>query len=175
MKSYIDQYLSCYKKMKYTIRRMTLRDYDAVVSLWRNVPGIGLDSDCDSRQGIARYLRRNPGLSFVACIDGMIVGAVLSGHDGRRGYLHHLAVRSAYRRIGIGKGLVSHCLRSLKKQGILKCNIFLIRSNARGRSFWEHNGWNLRRDLGMLQKMTDTIPLSRYYITERRRSHGCIC
>ena len=145
--------------MKYTIRRMTLRDYDAVVSLWRSVPGIGLDSDCDSRQGIIRYLRRNPGLSFVACINRTIVGAVLSGHDGRRGYLHHLAVVPAYRRIGIGKALVSQCLRSLKKQRIPKCNIFLFRSNARGRSFWEHNGWNLRRDLRMLQKMTDSYKL----------------
>lgn len=152
-------YLSRLRKMKYTIRRMTLRDYDAVLSLWGSVPGVGLDSDCDSRQGIARYLRRNPGLSFVASINRMIVRAVLSGHDGRRGYLHHLAVMHACRRIGIGKALVSHCRRSLKKQRIPKCNIFLFRSNARRRSFWEHNGWNLRRDLRMLQKMTDAYKL----------------
>jgi len=133
---------------------MTSPDCDAVLSLWRSVPGIGLDPDSDSRQGIARYLRRNPGLSFVACVGRTIVGAVLSGHDGRRGYLHHLAVMPAYRHMGIGKSLVSCCLRSLGKQRIPKCNIFLFRTNAGGRSFWKHNGWTLRRDLGMLQKRT---------------------
>ena len=146
--------LFAWNKMKYTIKKMTGRDYEAVLSLWRSVPGIGLDNDCDSRRGIARYLRRNPGLSFVASVGGTIVAAVLSGHDGRRGYLHHLAVMPAYRRQGLGKALVSRCLRSLGKQRIPKCNIFLLRDNASGRSFWEHNGWNLRRDLSVFQKRT---------------------
>lgn len=136
---------------------MTGRDYEAVLSLWRSVPGIGLDNDSDSRRGIARYLKRNPGLSFVASVGGTIVAAVLSGHDGRRGYLHHLAVMPAYRRQGLGKALVSRCLRSLGKQRIPKGNIFLLRGNASGRAFWEHNGWNLRRDLRVLQKMTENF------------------
>ena len=133
---------------------MTIRDYNAIVSLWRRTPGIGLDDDSDSRLGITRYLKRNPGLSFVAQVQDMIVGTVLSGHDGRRGYLHHLAVDASHRKLGIGKTLTSRCLRALSKQGIPKCNIFLLRSNSRGRSFWKHNGWNVRQDLSVLQKKT---------------------
>jgi N-acetylglutamate synthase len=138
--------------MKYTIRQMTARDYDAVVSLWRGIPGIGLDDDSDSRSGIMRYLKRNPGLSFVALAQGLIVGAVLSGHDGRRGYLHHLAVATSHRKLGIGKALTLRCLSDLGKQRIPKCNIFLFRSNSKGRSFWKHNGWNIRNDLSVLQR-----------------------
>ena len=140
--------------MKYKIRQMAAGDYDAVVTLWRGIPGIGLDDDSDSRSGITRYLKRNLGLSFVAMVQGVIVGAVLSGHDGRRGYLHHLAVAAAHRKLGIGKALTLRCLRCLERQGIPKCNIFLFRSNSKGRAFWKHNGWNLRRDLSVLQKKT---------------------
>jgi N-acetylglutamate synthase len=142
------------KTPKYRIRQMTLKDSDAVLALWQSIPGIGMDDDCDSRRGITRYLKRNPGLSFVACVGDAVVGAVLSGHDGRRGYLHHLAVAPPLRKMGIGKALVSRCLRSLAKQHIPKCNIFLFRRNVRGRSFWEHNAWNTRRDLSVLQKET---------------------
>lgn len=133
---------------------MTARDYDAVLSLWQSIPGIGLDDGSDSRSGIARYLKRNPGLSFVACYGDRIVGAVLSGHDGRRGYLHHLAVAAPNRRLGIGKGLVSRCLRELASRRIPKCNIFLFHANASGRAFWEHNEWKFRQDLRVLQKRT---------------------
>jgi len=133
---------------------MRARDFDAVISLWRGIPGIGLDEDCDSRAGITRYLKRNPGLSFVALVEGVIVGAVLSGHDGRRGYLHHLAVAASHRKHGIGRALTLRCLQVLEKQGIPKCNIFLFRSNAAGRAFWKHHGWNLRHDLSVLQKKT---------------------
>jgi N-acetylglutamate synthase len=133
---------------------MTARDCGAVLAFWRDIRGIGLDDDCDSPAGLRRYLKRNPGLSFVACEDASIVGAVLSGHDGRRGYLHHLAVAPSHRKLGIGKALVVHCFQSLAKQHIPKCNIFLFRSNAAGRAFWLHNGWNLRQDLSVLQKNT---------------------
>ncbi len=139
------------------IREMTARDYDAVVSLWRDTPGMGLDEQSDSRSGIQKYLRRNPGLSFVACDKDTIVGAVLSGHDGRRGYLHHLAVAASHRKLGIGKALVSRCLRSLAKLHIPKCNIFLFRSNASGKAFWRHNDWFCREDLLVLQKKTKDV------------------
>jgi len=139
---------------RFKIRKMTAVDYDAVVSLWRNIPGVGLDEECDSRKGILKYLKRNPGLSFVACDRDLIVGAVLSGHDSRRGYLHHLAVAPSHRKLGIGKTLVSRCLRSLAKQHIPKCNIFLLRMNTSGRTFWQHNGWRFRQDLSLLQKKT---------------------
>ena len=138
----------------FKIRKMTARDADAVLSFWRGIPGIGLDEDCDSRSGLLRYLKRNPGMSFVAFDNDAIVGAVLSGHDARRGYLHHLAVAPSHRKLGIGKALVLRCFQSLAKQHIPKCNIFLFRSNAAGRAFWLHNGWNLRQDLSVLQKTT---------------------
>lgn len=136
------------------VRRMTLRDYDAVAALWRSTPGIGLDDDSDSRPGIARYLRRNPGLSFVACRARTIVGAVLSGHDGRRGWLHHLAVSPSHRGQGLGKELVRRCLRALAARRIPKCNILLFVSNTSGKAFWQHNGWQVREDLHLLQRMT---------------------
>jgi len=142
------------KPMNYTIRRMTLADYEPVVALWRALPGIGLDDDSDSRAGIARYLTRNPGLSFVALAQGIVIGAILSGHDGRRGYLHHLAVALTHRKLGIGKALTQRCLEALGRNGIPKCNIFLYRSNAKGRAFWKRNGWDLRQDLSVLQKRT---------------------
>lgn len=132
------------------IRPMTLADYDEVASLWQNAEGIGLD-DADSRECIASYLARNPGLSFVARQDSRIVGAVLSGHDGRRGYLHHLAVNATQRRKGIGQALVNACLAGLGSLGIQKCNIFLFAANEAGKAFWKHNGWNERGDLKVLQ------------------------
>ncbi|OGV62641.1 MAG: hypothetical protein A3K19_08620 [Lentisphaerae bacterium RIFOXYB12_FULL_65_16] len=140
--------------MKPRIRNMKLADYAPVVALWRQTPGIGLDDHSDSRRGIARYLRRNPRLSFVACDGDCIVGAVLSGHDGRRGYLHHLAVLPSHRGMGLGQNLMMRCLNALARQGVPKCNIFLFDSNDSGRAFWEHNGWKQRPDLRLLQKMT---------------------
>jgi N-acetylglutamate synthase len=159
--------------VKCRIRKMTAGDYDAVVSLWRAIPGIGLDDDADSRSGVTSYLRRNPGLSFVACQGNVIVGAVLSGHDGRRGYLHHLAVAAPYRRSGIGKELVARCLRALARRRIPKCNIFLFQDNAQGRAFWRHNGWKSRQDLRVLQKRTSGKAARRDAQIRRRRDNSC--
>ncbi len=140
--------------MKFKIRIMKKKDYQEVFCLWRITSGMGIDGHCDSKEGITSYLKRNPCLSFVAVDGRRIVGAVLSGHDGRRGYLHHLAVAETHRKSGIGKALVECCLKGLAGQKIPKCNIFLFNSNASGRSFWKHNGWNLRTDLSIMQKMT---------------------
>ena len=136
------------------VRRMTIADHPAVFALWSDTPGVGLDTDCDSQAGIRRYLARNPGLSFVACDDGDIVGAVLSGHDGRRGYLHHLAVAEAYRRRGIARALVSRCLAALARVRIPKCNIFVMRRNRAGQAFWARIGWTARADLVFMQART---------------------
>ncbi len=140
--------------MVYQIHEMTAQDYDDVAGLWRNIEGVGLDEDTDSREGIAAYLARNPGLSYVARQDGMVVGAVLCGHDGRRGYLHHLAVAPAHRHNGIGRALVEACLATLGSIGIQKCNIFLFSDNEPGEAFWKQIGWKERRDLKVLQKPT---------------------
>ena len=136
------------------IAEMAIGDYDEVVTLWSRVEGIGLD-DVDSRENTEKYLQRNPGLSFVARRQGKIVGAVLCGHDGRRGYLHHLAVDNDRRRQGIGKALVNKCLAGLLSIGIRKCNIFVFADNREGHAFWETDGWIELPDIKFMQKSTD--------------------
>ncbi len=131
--------------------RMRDRDLVGVLRLWRRTEGVGLnESDTPAQLGI--YLRRNPGMSFVARVAGKIVGAVLCGHDGRRGYLHHLAVAKHHRQKGLGKTLVAMCLARLAESGILKCNIFLYANNEAGEGFWKQNGWENRDDLCVMQK-----------------------
>ena len=132
------------------VRSFRVEDYDAVIALWRRTEGVGLN-ESDTRRAIAAFLRRNPRLSLVAEKDGQIIGAVLCGHDGRRGYLHHLAVSKRYRRRGIGRQLVDACLAKLRKAGISKCNIFIFASNAEGMKFWAHTGWTLRAELRLMQ------------------------
>jgi ribosomal protein S18 acetylase RimI-like enzyme len=122
-----------------------------VLALWKASEGIGLN-ESDTREAIAAYLVRNPGFSLVAEIKGVIVGALLCGHDGRRGYLHHLAVASPHRRRGLVRTLVGESLARLRAQGITKCNIFLFANNAAGRAFWLREGWAPREDLVLVQK-----------------------
>ena len=140
--------------MKPKIRLMMLRDYAAVHQLWRATPGIGLHAVEDGRAGIASFLRRNPRMSFVAFDGAQLVGAILAGHDGRRGALHHLAVAQTHRKRGLGAALVARCLAALARQKIQKCNIFVYRDNTSGQAFWRHTGWSARDDLTLLQKPT---------------------
>jgi N-acetylglutamate synthase len=137
--------------MEIEFSAMKIADYEEVAALWRATDGLGLDDDVDSRAGIAAYLARNPGISEVARYANQIVAAVLCGHDGRRGYLHHLAVAVEWRNRGLGRGLVEICLKRLAAQGIRKCNLFLFVDNDLGRAFWKHTGWNERADLKVLQ------------------------
>ena len=140
------------KAGEFTLRPFQIEDYDAVLALWQSCDGLGID-DSDTREPIRRYLERNPDLSLVAeDAEQKIIGAVLCGHDGRRGYLHHLAVDKNHRRHGIGLALVEQCLASLKQLGLIKCNITVYGSNAEGLKFWENRKWRLRRDVVMIQK-----------------------
>lgn len=133
-----------------SVRFFRIEDFDAVIPLWRRTEGVGLN-ESDTRPAIAAFLRRNPGLSFVAEKDRRIIGAVLCGHDGRRGYLHHLAVSKRHRGGGVGRQLVDACLAKLRKAGIQKCNIFIFASNTDGMKFWRHAGWKLRKELRLMQ------------------------
>ena len=138
-----------------TISIMQTDDLDAALTLWRATPGIGLHDDSDSPEALRAYLRRNPDLSVVARDSaGQLVGAVLCGHDGRRGYLHHLAVAEPMRSRGIARALVAECLNGLRRRGIPKCNAFVISSNTDGRAFWQRLGWVERDDLELAQKST---------------------
>jgi ribosomal protein S18 acetylase RimI-like enzyme len=127
-------------------------DYEAAYRLWSQCEGIGL-SDADARVPLTAYLQRNPGISQVAYDSNLLIGAVLCGHDGRRGYLNHLAVRPAFRRRGVGRGLVERCLAALATIGIAKCHLFLFTINEEGQQFWERCGWTLRQDLKLCSKM----------------------
>ena len=130
-----------------TIRAMHMEDYDAVYALWLESTGMGLNDYDDSREGIGRYLRRNPESCFVAEDDGAIVGAVLAGHDGRRGHLNHLAVAPERRRQGLGRALVATALAALRRQGIAKVNLTVFAANDEGNAFWEKLGFTTRPDL----------------------------
>ena len=137
--------------MSFTIQPMSIEHYDAVLSLWQAVEGVGL-SDADSREGIARFLAHNPGLSFLAYIGETLAGAVLSGHDGRRGYIHHLAVQPAYRRQGLGQTLVEQCLAALAQAGIDKCHLFVFKQNTTALQFWQRTGWTERVELVIMSR-----------------------
>ena len=121
-------------------RPMQLNDYDAAMSLWRECEGLLL-RDADSKAGIERYLERNPGLSFVAIDRQAIVGSIMAGHDGKRGYIQHLAVAPSARRQGIGSRLVELCLDALKSQGIEKTHIHVLKENPSGHRYWIARGW----------------------------------
>lgn len=137
--------------MSSLIEPMSIDDYDEVSRLWQSAEGVGL-SESDRREGVASCLQRNPGLSLVARDGATIIGAVLCGHDGRRGYLHHLAVAKRYRQKGVGTLLVESALARLKEIGIPKCNIFVFADNGSGERFWTRRGWTKRADLQVLQK-----------------------
>jgi len=132
---------------------MTAEHIPEVLSLWAGTEGIGLDDDVDSHEAISRYLKRNLGMSFVAFEEDKLIGAVLCGTDGRRGYLHHLAVAPSFRRQGIASALVEQVLATLKKTGIRKCHLFLFRTNESGRQFWEKIGWSVREDITIVSKV----------------------
>jgi ribosomal protein S18 acetylase RimI-like enzyme len=131
--------------MNYSIHELTINDYDEVYRLWEQTEGLNLEED-DSREAIDIYLRRNRGLCFVAYAEGQIVGTVLCGHEGRRGILRHLAVKQEYRDKGIARALINRCLSALAKDGIKKCNTFVLDKNVEGRLFWEHMGWHVLED-----------------------------
>ncbi len=141
------------------IRIMGIQDYDRVHALWMDTPGMGLNAEDDSREGIAKYLERNPKTCFVAEENGEILGAIMSGHDGRRGYIHHTAVRRSEWRRGIGSALLEHALQALKEEGIAKVALVAFAKNAVGNAFWEGKGFAARGDLAYRDK--NIRPLTR--------------
>jgi len=122
------------------IRPMTEADLDAARALWAVADGVEL-SEGDSPAELARYLQRNPGLSCVAVVDDRVVGALLAGHDGRRGYLYHLSVAAGARGHGIGRALTTHAVTGLQAAGLPRALILVARDNAGGRAFWTQLGW----------------------------------
>ena len=126
---------------------MTIEDYDAVYDLWLHTTGMGLNTADDSREGIAAYLRRNPTTCFTAKEGDRLLGAILAGHDGRRGYISHTAVREDAQRQGVGTALVEAVLEALQAEGIRKVALVVFARNEKGNAFWEKLGFTGRDDL----------------------------
>jgi putative acetyltransferase len=126
-------------------------DHGEALALWRASEGIGL-SAADSLAGVEAFLEHNDGLSFVARRDGQLVGAVLCGTDGRRGYLHHLAVAPSERRRGTGRALAERCIQELRRRGIAKCHLFVLSGNAAALEFWAAAGWVRREDIVVMSR-----------------------
>ena len=129
------------------IRVMTIEDYDQVYALWKKIKGFGIRSIDDSREGVERFLKRNPSTSVVAEEDGKIVGSILCGHDGRRGCLYHVCVHRDYRMRGIGKAMVVYAMNALKAEEISKVSLIAFTKNDIGNAFWNRIGWTRRLDL----------------------------
>ena len=129
------------------VRIMTIEDYEGVYALWKKIKGFGIRSIEDSKEGVARFLKRNPTTSVVAEKDGRIVGSILCGHDGRRGCLYHVCVDEDYRRHGIGKRMVVFAMKALKEEKINKVSLIAFTENDIGNAFWNTIGWTERLDL----------------------------
>jgi ribosomal protein S18 acetylase RimI-like enzyme len=129
------------------IRTMDISDYEKIYSLWLDTAGMGLNASDDSKDGIAKYLARNPNTCFVAEKEGDIIGVIMSGHDGRRGYIYHTAVKASERHKGVGRALVGSAMLALEREGIHKAALVVFDNNDIGNAFWEKAGFTVRNDL----------------------------
>ena len=129
------------------IRKMTIDDYESVYTLWLNTPNMGLNNLDDSKDGIGKYIVRNPNTCFVSEKDGVIVGVILCGHDGRRGFIHHTAVAESEQRSGIGTALLNTAISAIEREGINKVALVVYGKNEKGDAFWEKQGFITRPDL----------------------------
>lgn len=147
--------------MEYTVRQVTGEDYDALFALWNSTEQSrrALNPVDDSREGIDRYLKRNPGTCFAAVEEGRVIGVILAGHDGRRGIIHHLCIHPDYRREGIAARLVSEAEAALKREGIQKVFGLVFTDNDIANAFWEKQGYSLRTNLNYRNKsLNERIP-----------------
>lgn len=144
------------------IRKMSIDDYPGLFALWQNTPGMGLRSLDDSKEGILRFLKRNPDTNFTAYENDRLIGAVLCGHDGRRGYIYHTVVLPAYRERGVASSLIEAAVHALKKEGITRVCLNVMETNEQGKTFWVNRGWEKKDFLGFYSKsITDkeNLPL----------------
>lgn len=144
------------------IKVLTIKDYEALFAMWKDTPNMGLRSLDDSEEGISRFLKRNPDTNFAAYKDGKLVGAILSGHDGRRGYIYHTVVLPEYRGKGIASELVEKAVEALQKEGITRVCLNVMETNEQGKNFWIGKGWEKKDFLGFYSKsITDkeNLPL----------------
>ena len=129
------------------IRNMTAADYDQVYALWMSCKNMGFNDVDDSRAGIEKFLGRNQATCLVAEENEEIIGVILGGQDGRRGYIYHMSVHEAHQRRGIGGQLVDKCMEAMKQEGIAKVALLVFKRNEAGNAFWESQGFSLREDV----------------------------
>ena len=150
--------------MEYTTKLVTIDDYDAIFALWDSTEQSrrALNPVDDSREGIDRYLQRNPNTCFATIMDGKIIGVILSGHDGRRGIIHHLCVHPDFRRMGIASRLVAMAEEALQKEGIQKVFGLVFKDNDAANMFWETQGYTVRTNLNYRNKsMNRLVPVGK--------------
>ena len=148
---------------------MTIDDYEQVAALWHSIEGFGIRSMDDSREGVELFLRRNPTTSVVAVDGDRVVGAILCGHDGRRGCLYHVCVAADHRKQGIGQKMVAFCMEALKKEKINKVSLIAFTNNAVGNAFWQSIGWTKREDLNYYDFTLNEANITRFvtkHVTE---------
>jgi len=144
---------------------MTIDDYENLIEMWKQTLNLGLRSLDDSKEGITIFLERNPNTNFVAYEDDKIIGAILSGHDGRRGYIYHTVVLPEYRRRGIGSDLVNMAVEALQKEDITRVCLNVMETNEQGKKFWMDKGWEKKDFLGFYSKsITDKENLPMFKI-----------
>lgn len=146
------------------IKKMTIDDYEKLFEMWQSTPNMGLRSLDDSKEGISFFLKRNPNTNFVAYDDNKLIGAILSGHDGRRGYIYHTVVLPEYHRQGIAANLVDMAVKALQEECITRVCLNVMETNEQGKKFWIDRGWEKKDFLGFYSKsITDkeNLPLFR--------------
>jgi len=137
--------------MDAVIRGYTDEDFDAVRALWLAC-GLEMDDPADSREGMARFRARNASFCLVAGREGHICGTVMGGYDGRRVWLHHLAVAPECQAQGLGRRLMVELERRAAAAGIPALNCFVTEDNRRGTGFYRHLGYEELKGLIPLRK-----------------------
>ena len=136
----------------YKIKAMDIENYDEIIYLWKNTDGVGLSGSDDSKKSIKIFLDKNPNTCFVAEYKNEIIGTIMAGNDGQRGYIYHLMVKPEHRKNGLGKKLLEKTEKSLKKEGVKKIFLVAFKNNKIGNIFWKNNGYEIRNDLNYRDK-----------------------
>ena len=148
--------------MDILIRPMETADYDQVYKLWKEIKGFGIRSIDDSREGVERFLARNPTTSVVAVQNGRIIGNILCGHDGRTGFFYHVCVAKEYRKHGIGYRMVRRAIEALQKEGVSKVSLIAFKQNQVGNAFWQGIGWTERQDINSYEFVLNEENITRF-------------
>lgn len=148
--------------MEILIREMAMEDYDQVYVLWMEIKGFGIRSVDDSREGVRRFLKRNPTTSVVAIQNGQVIGNILCGHDGRTGCFYHVCVAPGYRHHGVGYRMVRAAMEALQREGVSKISLIAFKSNQVGNAFWQGIGWLEREDINNYEFILNEENITRF-------------